>query len=83
MFLFKSAAQKDLEALLQKLKLNMSNNYKDAAQADFKRFREAYEGYLAAGKLKGAQIEEYKSIMAEYEKKLAGFTHKDQKPYWT
>ena len=36
MGLFKSKEEKELEELIDRVEVNMSNNYKDAAQADFK-----------------------------------------------
>ncbi len=84
MFAFiRSKEEKEIEEHLQKLKLNMSNNYKDAAQADFRRFKVALDAGISSGKIKGKKKEEYVSILEEFEKKLQGFTHKDQKPYWT
>ena len=35
MVLFKSRYEKELDALMTKIDMNMSNNYKDNAQADF------------------------------------------------
>lgn len=74
---------KELEEALKKLKLNMSNNYKDNAQADFKVFCERFEGLVKQGKLSEKKRLHYQAIREEYESKLMGFTHKDQKPYWT
>ena len=36
MSLFKSGTEKELDAIIQRLHMNMSNNYKDNAQADLK-----------------------------------------------
>ncbi len=81
--MFKSKEEKEIEEYLQKLKLNMSNNYKDAAQDNFKCFKAALDRGLLSGKIKGKKKEAYMSLLDEYEKKLQGFTHKDQKPFWT
>lgn len=80
---FKSKYEKELDEIVNRLKLNMSNNYKDAAQEDFKAFEAAFEEYKAQGKLKGKAIARYSSAMDGFRIKLVGFTHKDQKPYWT
>ena len=81
--IFKSKEEKEIEEHLQKLKLNMSNNYKDAAQGNFRCFKAALDKGVLSGKIKGKKKDEYMAIMEEFEKKLQGFTHKDQKPYWT
>lgn len=84
MFSFiRSKEEKEIEEHLRKLKLNMSNNYKDAAQDNFRRFKAALDAGIASGKIRGKKKEEYMALLDEYEKKLQGFTHKDQKPYWT
>ena len=83
MFVFlKSSTQKELEALITELKLNESNNYKDAAQENFRDFCAKYHELDEAGKLNVKQKEKYGGLMSHYEVKLVGFTHKDQKPYW-
>ena len=74
--------QKDLEKILTELKLNESNNYKDAAQLNFKELQEKYKELDEAGKLNLKQKENYSAVISHYEVKLVGFTHKDQKPYW-
>lgn len=82
MFLWKSKYEKHLDELLSNLKLNMSNNYKDAAQEDFLKYEEAFEQYKDEGRLKGKALEYYSSQLGSYRVRLMGFTHKDQKPYW-
>lgn len=39
MVLFKSRYEKELDALMTKIDMNMSNNYKDNAQADFRSWK--------------------------------------------
>ena len=78
----KGKTNKELETILTRLKLNESNNYKDATQEDFKEFCEKYHELDEAGKLNFRQKENYSSVISLYEVKLQGFTHKDQKPYW-
>ncbi len=82
MGLFKSNEEKQLDAIIGKLQMNMSNNYKDNAQANFKELQEVFEGMRSSGKLKGKALAKYETILEEYREKLKGYTHKDQKPYW-
>lgn len=83
MGLFKSKAEKELDMIIQRLVMNMSNNYKDNAQANLKEFEAALETMKAEGSLKGSALEKYEAILAEYQSKMKGYSHKDQKPYWT
>lgn len=77
--IFKSQEEYQLDAILQRIESNMSNNYKDAAQEALRDFEE---------KLSLAQLTEkkralYESRLDTYKIRMKGFTHKDQKPYWT
>ena len=83
MGLFKSKAEKELDAVLQRLQMNMSNNYKDNAQDDLKEFAEMLESMRASGALKGKALLKYEAILVKYKEKMQGYSHKDQKPYWT
>lgn len=80
---FKSAAERELDVYIARINMNMSNNYKDAAQENLKELEKKFEELVAAGKLKEKAKQEYESIIGSYRIKLTGYTHKDQKPYWT
>ena len=62
--------------------MNMSNNYKDAAQENFREFEQTLNHLEAAGKLSEAQISNYKRKLSLYKEKLKNYTHKDQKVTW-
>lgn len=81
-FLKDHGKNKTLEALLQSVQANVSNNYKDAAQESLKEFEETLGQMEAAGKLGGKQAAYYEEQLADYKKQMKNFTHKDQKPYW-
>ena len=83
MSLFKSKTEKELDKILLKLEMNMSNNYKDNAQANLKELEEALDAMRKSGSVKDAVIARYDSIVDTYKQKMKGYTHKDQKPYWT
>lgn len=83
MGLFKSRYESELDALILKINMNMSNNYKDNAQADLKDLEALLKQYTDEGKLKEKARLHYESQVGIYQQKLKGFTHKDQKPYWT
>lgn len=73
---------KELEAAVARLQMNMSNNYKDAAQADYKDLMDLYKEFVESGALSDKQNAYYKGIIEEYSIKMEHYTHKDQKPYW-
>ena len=82
MGLFKSKAEKELDAIIQRLNMNMSNNYKDNAQDDLKEFEMMLDGLQASGDAKPRVLEKYGVILDELKEKMKGYSHKDQKPYW-
>ncbi|MCR4814838.1 MAG: hypothetical protein K5879_08455 [Lachnospiraceae bacterium] len=82
MRLFLSKEEKELDAILAKVDNNMSNNYKDAAQEDYKKFLKRFAELTEGGKLKEKSIAYYQEIISEYAAKLSKFTHKDQPTKW-
>ena len=83
MGLFGSKKHMELERIIARLESNKQDNYKDAAQQDFKELSERYSGLLEEGKLSGKQKEYYESVLSLYGTTMKGYTHKDQKPFWT
>ncbi|MCR5330108.1 MAG: hypothetical protein K6E62_02840 [Lachnospiraceae bacterium] len=83
MGLFKSRYAKELDAIISRIEMNMANNYKDNAQADLKELEEAFESYSKEGLLKEKDASFYEGRLTAYREKLKGYSHKDQKPYWT
>ena len=83
MGLFKSQYEKQLDEIIQRLEMNMSNNYKDNAQDNLKELEQAFEKMRADGVLKEKAVKYYEMVLAEYQGRMQGYSHKDQKPYWT
>ncbi len=73
----------ELERIVSRLESNKQNNYKDAAQQDFKELVECYEKLSATGCLSKHQKMHYEDVIAKYREEMKGYTHKDQKPFWT
>ena len=69
---------KDLDFIIKRIESNMANNYKDNAQSAFRDFENAMSEMTLSEK----QREMYSARLEEYRKKLEGYTHKDQQPYW-
>ena len=73
---FKKKTNQEMEQLITTLQMDMSNNYKDAAQDDFRRVKDCFNKNKEqmSDKMKA----NYEGKIAEYEKTLTGYTHKDQ-----
>ncbi len=82
MRLFKSKEEKEMDAIIQRLEMNMSNNYKDNARDNLKELEETFGNFRSRGCIKPAVITEYEQILDGYREKMKGYSHKDQKPYW-
>lgn len=50
---------------------------------DLQDLEETFKELCDQGKLKEKTRQKYESILETYRIKLKGYTHKDQKPYWT
>ncbi len=83
MVLFKSKAEKELDGIIRRLEMNMANNYKDNARSNLKELEASVNLLRTSGGLKAAKLAEYESLVGAYKEKMKGFSHKDQKPYWT
>lgn len=79
---FKSSKNAVLDDIILRLNMNMSNNYKDAAQSNLKELEENFSTLKSAGKLNEKQIKHYEDILNEYREKMKNYSHKDQKPFW-
>lgn len=81
-FKIQSKEEKQLDEIIDRLQMNLSNNYKDSAQANLAELRQTYDEMCSQGKLKEKPKAEYGQKLAVYAEKLKGYSHKDQKPYW-
>ena len=82
MGLFKSKAEKELDGIIQRLEMNMSNNYKDNAQDDLKELEATLDALRASGGIKPGALAKYEGILGELKEKMKGYSHREQKPYW-
>ena len=74
---------KQLDELVLRVQMNLSNNYKDAAQLNLKELEDAFQELSGSGKLSEKQRCYYEGVLADFKAEMKNFTHKDQKPYWT
>ena len=82
MGIFKSKAEKELDIIIQRLEMNMSNNYKDNAQDNLKELEAAVDAIRESGGLKQKVLSKYEILLDSYKEQMKGYSHKDQKPYW-
>lgn len=73
----------ELEIIISHIQANKENNYKDAAQMDLKELEERFLALDEEEKLSAKQKEYYQSKISGYQTELKGYSHKDQKPFWT
>lgn len=81
-FLKSAANKKQLDVIIGRIEMNVSNNYKDAAQLNLKEFKAELEKLEAAGELNLNQKEYYRERLSAFKEQMKNFTHKDQKPTW-
>lgn len=80
---FKTASgNKQLDAIIQRIEMNVSNNYKDAAQLNLKELEAEMKKLEDAGKLNPKQKDYYEDKLSSFKVQMKNFTHKDQKPTW-
>ena len=66
---------RELDACLNRVANNATNNYKDVVQEAFRDFLKRYEELLASGQLNEKQKTYYEGMKTLYEKELKGFKH--------
>ena len=81
--LFKSKEVKLLDSIISEMEMNMANNYKDNAQANLKEFAEILQSMKEGRNITDEVYSEYSGILEMYRNRMEGYSHKDQKPYWT
>lgn len=81
-FLKKTGKNKQLEDIIESIQMNLSNNYKDAAQMDLKEFETVLKELSESGELGKGQKSYYEVTLSEFQQSMKNFTHKDQKVGW-
>lgn len=81
-FLEKKKINKQLDEIIQRIEMNVSNNYKDAAQLNLKELETKLAEFEEAGKPDSRQLARYSGILDSFKGRMKNFTHKDQKPTW-
>ena len=78
----KKVTQRELEDINEQLRLNASNNYRDATLDNLKELETKYRELSGKGRLNKEQREHYGKMIDDYKAEFKGFTHKEQKAGW-
>lgn len=73
--LFRSAAVRELDTILDTLQANLENNYKDAAQNARVRLHDRAEELYASGALSEKEYRRYMAKYTEYSVRMTGYGH--------
>ncbi len=71
--LFGKKKDSELETLIQAIKVDLSNNYKDNAVSGIKEFRTLLDEKKASGKLKDKDIAAYEELLTHFEEDVKNF----------
>ena len=82
-FLKNGKIYKELDEIIAQIDSNVANNYKDAAQEAVECLERKINEFWENGQLSEKKKLEYSARLTRYKRELEGFTHKDQKPYWS
>lgn len=82
-FLKNGKIYKELDEIIAQIDSNVANNYKDAAQEAVECLERKINEFWENGQLSEKKKLEYSARLTRYKRELEGFTHKNQKPYWS
>ena len=82
MFFFKSKYEHELDEIIREIDMNMSNNYKDAAQQNLVRLEMRFNEMVKDGLLKVKAKAAYETKLNGYKSRMKGYTHRDQNTLW-
>ena len=73
--MLKRSVRLELDGILNELKMNLGNNYKDLAHDALKKLHTTLEGYYKSGMMKEKDYNKYKKIADDYSFKMADYHH--------
>ncbi len=73
--LFRSKGERELEKIVESMKINLQNNYKEPAHNDRKKILARSEELFSEGKISEAVYKKYMAIYNEYTIKLKDYKH--------
>ena len=79
---FRSSKNAQLDAIVQRIHMNMENDFRDVAQMNVTELEEVYNRLVECGKLNDKQMLNYENELDNFKIRLKNFTHKEQEPTW-
>lgn len=73
LFSFHKKRPGDLESLVQQIRVDLQNNYKDEATASLKKLKSLLSEKQSAGTLKPVDASYYTGLVADFEKDMQNF----------
>ena len=73
--LFKSKGERELGSIVESMKINLQNNYKEPAHNDRRRIKQRAEALYSEKKINEAVYKKYIRIYDEYTIKLKDYKH--------
>lgn len=73
--MLKRGVRVELDSILNDLRINLENNYKDLAHDALKKLHGTLEDYLKSGTLKEKDYKKYKKIADDYSNRMADYHH--------
>ena len=73
--MLKRAIRVELDGIMNELKMNLSNNYKDLAHDALKKLHMVLEEYHNTGMIKDKDYMKYKKVADEYSARMADYHH--------
>ena len=73
--MLKRSIRIELDAILNELRMNLANNYKDLAHDALKKLHATLEDYYKAGSIKEKDYIKYKKIADEYSAAMTHYHH--------
>ncbi len=77
----KSSTDKRLDEMVERVKLNYSNNYHDDAVRSYEALETAFDNLSRNNKLNDKQIDYYNGVMKDYKEKIDKMGN-DRTAYW-
>ncbi|MCR5293443.1 MAG: hypothetical protein K6E28_11275 [Eubacterium sp.] len=71
--MFWNKKDKELEGIIEEIKVDLSNNYKDNAVLGIKKLKEKLSEKEASGKMKEKELKAYRDILNSFEEDVKNF----------
>ena len=73
--MLKRTIRLELDGILNELKINLANNYKDLAHDALKKLHATLEEYYQSGQIKEKDYKKYKKVADDYSDRMADYHH--------